>query len=225
MLDLLDYLWGDFAATSHIDKLSSLLGKVGKKVFGDNINIKDDVYHPLQTGSRFDGEGLPRTVVTLVENGVVKNLVYGRRSAAKMNAKPTGHGVSEPSPQGEYPENLVVQGGTSSVEDMIKSTERGILLSRVWYVRLVDPTTILLTGMTRDGTFMVENGKISYGIKNLRFNASVIDMLNNVMELGPSVRAAGEGGSPQVVPAMKVAEFQFQFDHEVLTDIFRKKFQ
>jgi predicted Zn-dependent protease len=209
VLDLLGYLWGDFTGTSHVDKLSSLLGKVGKKVFGDNINIQDDVFHPLQSGARFDGEGLPRTVVTLVENGVVKNLVYGRRSAAKMNAKPTGHGLSEPSPEGEYPVNLVMQGGTSSLDEMIKSTDRGILLTRVWYVRLVDPTTILLTGMTRDGTFLIENGKISYGIKNLRFNASVIDILNNVLFLGPSVRAAGEGSFPAVVPALKVANFNF----------------
>lgn len=209
VLDLLGYLWGDFTGTSHVDKLSSLLGKVGQKVFGENINIQDDVYHPMQSGARFDGEGLPRTVVTLVENGVVKNLVYGRKSAAKMNAKPTGHGVSEPSPEGEYPVNLVMQGGTASLDDMIKSTDRGILLTRVWYVRLVDPTTILLTGMTRDGTFLIENGKISYGIKNLRFNAGVIDMLNNVLALGPSVRAAGENSFPAVVPALKVANFNF----------------
>lgn len=209
VLDLLGFLWGDFSATSHIDKLSSLLGKVGQKVFGENINIKDDVFHPMQAGAPFDGEGLPRTIVTLVENGVVKNLVYGRKSAAKMNAKPTGHGVSEPSPEGEFPVNLVMTGGTASLDDMVKSTDRGILLSRVWYVRLVDPTSILLTGMTRDGTFLVENGKISYGIKNLRFNVSVIDMLNNVLALGPAVRAAGEGSFPAVVPALKVANFNF----------------
>lgn len=209
VVDLLGYLWGDFSATSHIDKLSSLLGKVGQKVFGANINIKDDVFDPMQAGARFDGEGLPRTVVTLVENGVVKNLVYGRKSAAKMNARPTGHGVSEPSPEGEFPVNLVMEGGTASLDEMIKSTQRGILLSRVWYVRLVDPTTILLTGMTRDGTFLIENGKISYGIKNLRFNVSVIDMLNNVLALGPSVRAAGEDSFPAVVPALKVANFNF----------------
>lgn len=209
VVDLLGFLWGDFSATSHIDKLSSLLGKVGQKVFGENINIKDDVFHPMQAGARFDGEGLPRTVVTLVDKGVVKNLVYGRKSAAKMNAKPTGHGVSEPSPEGEFPVNLVMEGGTASIDEMVKSTDRGILLSRVWYVRLVDPTTILLTGMTRDGTFLIENGKISYGIKNLRFNVSVIDMLNNVLTLGPSVRAAGEDSFPAVVPALKVANFNF----------------
>lgn len=209
VVDLLGYLWNDFTATSHIDKLSSLLGKVGQKVFGENINIQDDVYHPAQTGARFDGEGLPRTVVPLVEKGVVKNLVYGRRSAIKMNAKPTGHGVSEPSPHGEYPMNIVMAGGKESLEDMIKSTDRGILLSRVWYVRMVDPTSVLLTGMTRDGTFLIENGKISYGVKNLRFNVSIIEMLNNVLALGPAVRAAGEDSKPDVVPALKVANFNF----------------
>ena len=209
VLDLVCFMWGDFSATSHIDKLSSLLGKVGQKVFGDNINVKDDVYHPLQAGRPFDGEGLPRSVVTLVENGVVKNLVYGRRSAAKMGAHPTGHGLSEPSATGEYPMNIVMQGGNSSIDEMVSRTDHGILLSRVWYVRLVDPTTVLLTGMTRDGTFMIEGGKISHGIKNLRFNVSVIDMLNNVLALGPSVRAAGEQGFPAVVPALKIANFNF----------------
>lgn len=209
VLDLVVFMWGDFTATSHVDKLSSLLGKVGQKVFGDNINVKDDVYHPLQAGAPFDGEGLPRSVVTLIENGVVKNLVYGRRSAAKMGAKATGHGLSEPSAAGEYPINIVMQGGNTSIDEMVSTTERGILLSRVWYVRLVDPTTVLLTGMTRDGTFMIENGKVSHGIKNLRFNVSVIDMLNNVLALGPSVRAAGEQGFPAVVPALKIANFNF----------------
>lgn len=209
VLDLLCFLWGDFAGTSHVDKLSCFLNRVGQKVLGDNITIVDDPYHALQAGAPFDGEGIARQPVTLVENGVIKNLVFGRRSATKLGATPTGHGLQEPSAEGEYPLNLVVSGGSHSLEQMIASTKRGILLTRVWYVREVDPTTKIVTGMTRDGTFLVENGEIKTGIKNMRFNQSLIEMLNNVVFLGPSVRTAAEEGFPAVLPAMTVEDFNF----------------
>ncbi|MDR3612951.1 MAG: TldD/PmbA family protein [Candidatus Obscuribacterales bacterium] len=209
VLDLLSFLWYEFSATGHKDKLSSLIDKVGEKVFGENITITDNFTDPLQAGLPFDGEGMPRQIVKLVENGVLKNLVYGRKSAQFFGVESTGHGLAEPSLTGEMPLNLVVQGGPTSIEDMIASTERGILLSRVWYVRMVDPTILLLTGMTRDGTFLIENGKIIHGLKNMRFNVSLIDLLNNVVQLGPAVRAAGEEGFPAVVPPMKIADFNF----------------
>ncbi len=210
VLDLLGYLWADFSATSHIDKLSCFLGKVGQKVLGENITITDDVYHPLQSGEPYDGEGVPRQVVKLVDKGVIANLVYGRRAAKIMGAEPTGHGYEEPTTEGEAPSNIVVQGGDTSLTEMIATTDRGILLTRVWYVREVDPTKKIVTGMTRDGTFLVENGKVKHGVKNLRFNESIIDLLTRVVALGPSVRAAGEEGGPAVVPPMKVAYFNFE---------------
>jgi predicted Zn-dependent protease len=209
VLDLLGFLWYDFAGTSHTDKLSCFLGKVGKKMLGDNITITDDCAHALQSGAHFDGEGLPRQTVTLVDRGVIKNLVHGRKSSAAFNLPPTGHGVTEPSSMGEYPVNLVVAGGDTTVDEMIRTTEKGILLTRVWYVREVDPTTKIVTGMTRDGTFLVEGGKITAGTLNFRFNVSLIDMLNKVLALGPSERTAGEETFPAVVPAMKVADFNF----------------
>lgn len=209
VLDLLGYLWYQFAGTSHIDKLSCFLGQVGKKELGENINVLDDVFHPLQAGEPFDGEGLQRQVVHLVEHGVISQLVHGRRSAKKMGVPPTGHGLQEPSGEGEMPMNIVFTGGNTSLDEMIKSTERGILLTRVWYVREVDPTKMIVTGMTRDGTFLVENGGIKSGIKNFRFNESLLDMLNNVVAMGPSVRAAGAEGSANVVPPLKVNNFNF----------------
>lgn len=209
VLDLLIFLWYDFAGTAHTDKLSCLLDKVGQKLLGQNITITDDVSHPLQCGAPFDGEGVPRSVVTLVENGVVKNLVHGRRSAAKFQTEPTGHGMPEPAPMGEYPVNIVIAGGNSSLDEMIRSTDRGILLTRVWYVREVDPTSKIETGMTRDGTFLIENGEIKSGVKNFRFNESLLEMLRNVVALGLEQRTAGEEGFPAVVPAMKVENFNF----------------
>lgn len=214
VIDLLSYLWWDFSGTSHIDKLSCLLDKVGEKVFGDNITIVDDVSNKNQCGCPFDGEGVPRQTITLVENGVIKNLVHSRLSAKKMQTKTTGHSVAQPSAMGEMPLNIVIEGGISSIEDMIKQVQgdqEAVLLTRVWYVREVDPSTKLLTGMTRDGTFLVKNGAVVKPVKNLRFNVSLLELLNNVIALGPSVRAAGAEGIevPAVVPAMMVKDFNF----------------
>lgn len=208
-LDLLGFIWPDFAATSHIDKLSSLLDKVGKKVFADNVTVHDDVSHPLQAGANFDGEGVLRQRVCLIEKGVVTNLVYGRRAALKLKAKPTGHGLGEPSPYGEAPLNIVMSGGSGTLPDLIASSDHAILLSRVWYVREVDPAKKIITGMTRDGTFLVKDGKVAHGVKNMRFNVSIIDMLNNILELGQAVRTAGGEFFPAIVPALKVSNFNF----------------
>ncbi|PYV19046.1 MAG: hypothetical protein DMG21_02965 [Acidobacteria bacterium] len=151
-----------------------MTGRVGQKVFGDNIDVRDDVFHPLQSGAAFDGEGVPRQRVSLVEKGAVKNLVYARATARKMGTEPTGHGFPLPNEYGEAPMNIVMEGNKSSVEEMIASTERGLLVTRLWYIREVDPYRKLLTGMTRDGTFFIEGGKVRHGVRNLRFNQSVI---------------------------------------------------
>ncbi len=209
VLDLVCFLWSDFAATQHIDKYSCLLDKEGQKVFGSNINITDDAYDDMQIGSPFDGEGKQRQKIILVKDGIFKNMVYGRKAAKKLNHKPTGHGVSEPSSMGEHPMNLIIEGGTDSLGKMIESTQKGILLTRVWYVRLVDPARKIVTGITRDGTFLIEGGAIKHGVKNLRFNVSLLDLLNNVESMTLSHLTAGEEGFPAVVPAMKVKDFNF----------------
>jgi PmbA protein len=209
VLDLVGFLFYDFAGTAVLDKRSCLNDRMGKKIFGDNITLWDDAYHPLQTGEPYDGEGMPRQKVLLVDRGVPKNLVYSRATAKKMKAKPTGHGFSLPNEYGEAPMNLVFAGGDKSVGEMVRSTERGILVTRLWYIREVDPYEKVLTGMTRDGTFLIENGRLAGGIRNFRFNQSVIEALANVEMLGPAVRAAGEESFEMVVPAMKIRNFHF----------------
>jgi len=209
VLDLVGFLFYDFAGTSVLDKRSMFTDRMNKPLFGSNITLWDDVYHPLQLGSPFDGEGVPRQRVLLVDQGVPRNLVYARATAKKMKAKPTGHGFSLPNEYGEAPMNLVFEGGNATLDEMIASTDRGILVTRLWYIREVDPYEKILTGMTRDGTFLVENGKISGGIRNFRFNQSMIKMLSNVEMLGKAVRAAGEESFDMVVPAMKVRDFHF----------------
>ena len=209
VLDLVGFLFYDFAATAVQDKRSCLSGRVGKLLFGKNINITDDVYHPEQLGAPFDGEGIPRQRVALVHQGVVEHLVYSRRSAKLAHTKPTGHGFALPNEYGEAPMNLVVGGGTISLQEMIAATDRGLLVTRLWYIREVDPYQKIMTGMTRDGLFLVEKGKIARAARNFRFNQSVLEMLGNVECLGPAHRASGEEMFEMVVPPMKVRDFHF----------------
>jgi PmbA protein len=208
-LDFVGSLFYDFSATAVHDKRSCLNDRMGRKLFGDNITLWDDVYHPLQVGPEYDGEGFPRQRVLLVERGVPRNLVYSRASAKKMKAKPTGHGFTLPNEHGEAPTNLVFAGGDKSVAEMIASTEHGVLVTRFWYIREVEPYEKVITGMTRDGTFLVENGKVVGGIRNFRFNQSIVAALSNVEMMGPSVRASGEESFDMVVPAMKIRDFHF----------------
>jgi PmbA protein len=209
VLDFVGSIFYDFAGTAILDKRSCLNERMGRKIFGENVTLWDDVYHPLQVGPPWDGEGLPRQKVLLVDRGVPKNLVYARATAKKMKAKPTGHGFTLPNEYGEAPMNLVFAGGDKSVDDMIRSTDRGILVTRFWYIREVDPYEKVLTGMTRDGTFLVENGRVAGGIRNFRFNQSIIEALAKVEMLGPSVRATGEESFEMVVPPMKIRDFHF----------------
>lgn len=209
VLDLVGFLFYDFAGTAVHDQRSCFTNRLGKQVMGENITIHDDVTHALQAGPPFDGEGMPRQTVLLVDRGVLRHLVYSRATAKKMKAKPTGHGLPLPNQDGEAPFNLVFSGGNTSLETMVATTERGILLTRLWYIREVDPYEKILTGMTRDGSFLVENGKISAGIRNFRFNQNILEMLSNVGQISPAVRAAGEESFDMVVPAMKVRDFHF----------------
>jgi PmbA protein len=209
VLDLVGFLFYDFAGTAVLDQRSCFNKRMNKKVMGDNITIHDDVTHPLQSGPPFDGEGMPRHKVLLVDRGVPRNLVYARSTAKKMKTRPTGHGLSLPNQDGEAPFNLVFAGGKTSVAEMIASTDRGILVTRLWYIREVEPYEKVLTGMTRDGTFLVEGGRIVAGLRNFRFNQGMLEMLSSVEQLGPAVRSAGEESFEMVVPAMKARNFHF----------------
>ena len=209
VLDLVGFLFYDFAATAMWDQRSCFNKRMGKQLLGKNITLHDDAYHPLQTGAPFDGEGIPRQKILLVDKGVPTNLVFARATDRKMKARPTGHVFSLPNEMGEAPVNLVFGGGTSSVDDMVRSTDRGILVTRLWYIRDVDPYEKVLTGMTRDGTFLVQDGKMAGGVRNFRFNQSVLEMLSNVEMMGPAVRAAGEESFEMVVPPMKARDFHF----------------
>jgi predicted Zn-dependent protease len=221
VLDIVGFMFWDYSGMAILDQRSFLTGRIGTKLFGDNITIWDDVAHPLQTGAPFDGEGVQRQRVALVENGIVRRVVYARATAERMKrskqkdkAGPiaaTGHGFALPNEMGEMPQNIVFApvGDPQTVEQMIASTERGVLVTRLWYIREVEPFEKMLTGMTRDGTFYVENGRVQGGVRNFRLNESLIHMLSNVEAMSMPVRSCGEESFDMVVPAMKVKEFNF----------------
>jgi predicted Zn-dependent protease len=176
--------------------------KIGMKVVDERVTIVTDPFDPETAGSPFTGEGLPTQRNVWIEHGVVKNLNYDRFWAQRNNRAPSGGAGS-----------IRMSGGNVTLDEMIRSTQRGLLVTRFWYLRPVDPRTILYTGLTRDGTFLIENGKITRAVKNLRFNDSPIFMLNNLEALGRSVRvSASEGGGAGqaiVVPPIKVRDFNF----------------
>ncbi len=221
VLDIVGFMFWDYSGMAILDQRSFLTGRIGTKLFGDNITIWDDVAHPLQTGSPFDGEGVERQRVALVENGIVQRVVYARATAERMKRseykdkvgpiEATGHGFALPNEMGEMPLNIVFApvGDPQTVEQMIASTERGVLVTRLWYIREVEPFEKMLTGMTRDGTFYVENGRVQGGVRNFRFNESLIHMLSNVEAMSVPLRSCGEESFDMVVPAMKVKEFNF----------------
>ena len=221
VLDIVGFMFWDYSGMAILDQRSFLTGRIGTKLFGDNITIWDDVEHPLQSGSPFDGEGVLRQRLPLVEHGVVKRVVYARATAERMRRSEykdkvgpisaAGHGFPLPNEMGEMPLNIVFAPvrDAQTVEQMIASTERGVLVTRLWYIREVEPFEKMLTGMTRDGTFYVENGRVQGGVRNFRFNESLIHMLSNVEAMSVPVRSSGEESFDMVVPAMKVREFNF----------------
>jgi predicted Zn-dependent protease len=173
--------------------------KVGEKIVDNRVTIFSDPRDPDLLSQPYDGEGLPLGRQMWVENGVLKQLYYTRFWGQKQNKPATG-----------FPSSVKMQGGPTSMEDMIKSTDRGILVTRLWYLREVDPRTILYTGLTRDGTFLIENGKLTKAVKNFRFNDSPLFMLNNIEAIGPAVRIAGtEAGGAVVMPPIKARDFNF----------------
>lgn len=166
--------------------------KVGEKLFSDKITIVSDPRDPLLPARPFDDDGLPLGPRTWIDRGVLRELVYGRYWAKKQGREPTGR-----------PPNLIVKGGNSTLAEMIKSTDKGILVTRFWYIRSVDPRTLLQTGLTRDGTFWIERGEVTHPVNNFRFNESPAALLANTETLSVPVRTS-EG---MACPAIKASGF------------------
>ncbi len=202
--ELIGVMLGSFDARS-ADEGRSFLSKkgggnrLGEKLFDEQVNIWADPWNPEVSVLPWDGSMLPRERVDVIKNGRINALEYSRYWAQKQKVAPrAGHG------------NMIMAGTDKSTEELIANTKKGILVTRTWYIRMVDPQSVLLTGLTRDGTFYIENGKIMYPIKNFRFNESPVTMLNNIEEVGKPVVIAGDETPYQMlIPAMKVRDFNF----------------
>ncbi|WMW81026.1 TldD/PmbA family protein [Undibacterium cyanobacteriorum] len=202
--ELIGVMLGSFDARS-ADEGRSFLSKkgggnrLGEKLFDEQVNIWADPWNPDVPVLPWDGSMLPRERVDVIKNGRINALEYSRFWAQKQKvAARAGHG------------NMIMAGTDKSTEELIANTKKGILVTRTWYIRMVDPQSVLLTGLTRDGTFYIENGKIMYPVKNFRFNESPVTMLNNIEEVGKPVVIAGDEVSYQMlIPAMKVRDFNF----------------
>lgn len=173
--------------------------KLGEQLVDERVNIYSDPWNPELPTATWAGDGRAQHKISWIEKGVVKNFYNSRYWAQKTGIK------SIPRPDG-----MIMQGGTKSLEELIKGTEKGILVTRLWYIRSVDPQTLLLTGLTRDGTFYIENGEIKFPVKNFRFNESPIIMLNNIDEIGKTERTvSAESDANYLLPTLKVKDFTF----------------
>lgn len=171
----------------------------GEKLVDERVNIYSDPSNPDLPTNTWNGDGRPQEKISWIEKGVIKNLSYSRYWAEKKGVKAV-----------PGPDAAIMEGGTKSLEELIASTKKGVLVTRLWYIRDVDPQSLLLTGLTRDGTFYIENGKIQYPIKNFRFNESPIIMLNNLEELGKVERTVSvESNQNYLLPPLKVRDFTF----------------
>lgn len=174
--------------------------RIGETIFPEAVTIYSDPTDPLAPGSRWGSGGVPQRKVEWIREGKVTSLNYSRFWAGKQKKEPT-----------LTPSNIIFQGGSGSLNDLIASTEKGVLVTSIWYIRSVDPRSLLLTGLTRDGVFWIENGKIAYPVNNFRWNDSPVSVLKNIDAMSRSMRVPPrESRSPNVVvPALRIKEFNF----------------
>ena len=200
-------------AKQYQEGTSFLNGKMGKKVMGDNFTLIDDGTEENGIPFPFDFEGMPKKRVVLIDKGTAKGLVYDSQTAYKDKVKSTGHSLPPPATDGPVPLNLFVKAGDSSLKKMIESLERGLLVTRFHYINgYLDTKNALMTGMTRDGTFWIENGKVKQGVKNLRFTESMLKAFSNISQISRQRKIAipwwGDVGVI-VTPALLIRNFKF----------------
>ncbi len=204
-IDLLQMLgWMGFDARSYQENRSFLNGRLGQQIMSDTVSIWDDGSDPRGWNRPFDAEGVAKQKVMLVENGIARGVVFDSYTAAREGRESTGH--ASPGAQFRpYPTNLFMATGDATAEDMIASTEKGILVTRFHYTNVLKENETLCTGMTRDGTFLIEKGRVAYPVKNLRFTDSILRAFSGVEALGRELAQAPDA----CAPAMKLASFRF----------------
>jgi len=203
--------WTGFGAQAYQEGYSFLNGRLGEPVTGERIHIADDAFDPRTMGMPFDFEGVPKRRVPLIEGGVSRGLVHDSVTARKAGTATTGHALAPPNPEGPLPYDLVLGTGEPTLAEMIAAVERGILVTRFWYNRVVDPRHTVITGMTRDGTFLIEHGRLAGGVRNLRYNESVLGVLARAEAIGRTALPTvfDYAHNCVVAPPLLVREFNF----------------
>ena len=208
LLGFLAYL--GFGGRAIAEGRSCFSGKIGQRLMSDQVTIYDDALSPLTVGLPFDFEGTPKRRVDLAEGGVVKGGVHDRRSARQVGTESTGHALPPPNPEGPFPLNLFLEPGQSRVEEMVAATTRGLLVTRFHYSNIVHPTASVITGMTRDGTWLIQDGEVKHPVRNFRFTQSIIDALRDVEMIGAETELASEFFfASSRAPALKISSFHF----------------
>lgn len=206
--ELLSYLLSHFSAQSYDEGSSFCSGGLGTREFDTTFSMHDDFAHPLAPGMPFDFEAQPKSRVTLVDRGIVRDIVTDSYYAHKLGRPNTGHALPAPNAWGPQALNVVVDAGTKSREELIAETTRGLLVSRFWYIRSVDQKKTIVTGMTRDGTYLIEHGRVTRGVRNLRFNQSIVEALTEAT-FSSAQQRTGQYSYSLVVPTVKLERFRF----------------
>ncbi len=183
--------------------------KLDEKLTGDNITIIEDPYDPVMNGIPFDYEGVTKKKVVLIENGIGRGVVYNSYYANKNKTESTGHALQPNNTFGPYPKNMIMSPGNSTLHEMITSTKKGILITHFWYINYMNPMKTMVTGTTRDGTFLIENGKIKSAVKNMRIGQSILEAFSNVELMTKERKLCPQYGVLMYVPAMKINKFNF----------------
>lgn len=209
MMTYMTYL--GFGARAYHEERSFMSGNLNKKVMGENISVWDDAHNPDSLPIPFDYQGMPKKKITLIERGIAKNVLYDHYLSQKYKQKPTGHGFPAPNTDDAFASHLHLKPGSTPRKQLLKGIKRGVLISRFWYVRNVHPKELSITGMTRDGTFLIENGEIISGLHNMRFTISIPKILSNVSHLSKETRLepSDEGFGASLLPAIRVRDFTF----------------
>lgn len=205
------FQWYGPNARIYHEGASPLSDKMGQQVFGKNVTIIDNPFHKDVFPMPFDFEGQPKEKLSIVESGILKNIAYDSYYATIFKHENTGHALPAPNTMGPIPLHLYIKEGSKTREEMIKNVKKGLLVTRLWYVRVLNPKTLNVTGMTRDGTFLIENGKIVKPVKNMRFNQSIPDALNNVVDIENKLTplASFEGEMISLAPALHIGKWEF----------------
>lgn len=198
-----------FGAKTFLQGRSFMSKKIGERITDDNITIVEDPFHPVMNAMPFDYEGVAKKRVPLIENGIAKGVVYNSYYANKAGVESTGHALPPNNTFGPYPKNMVMSPGNSSLEDMIAKTEKGIWITHFWYINYLNPIRTMVTGTTRDGTFLIEDGKIKSAVSNMRIGQSILEAFSNVEMMSEERKVCPQFGVVMYVPAMKIKDFTF----------------